>query len=109
MWEDIQSLIFSFAATAAVHPSFVGKLLNGRSFFSHDSSTLEFVGGIVAQTSNGYKFGIGRFVQPVLVLICLPLEPVHLPVIRLSMTATRQLIVTSFFPLVLWNCLRDVK
>ena len=58
--EGVQSLIFSFAATAAVLLSSGGKLLSGSSFFSLDSSTVEFVGGVVALTSNGYSFAIGR-------------------------------------------------
>ena len=115
--EDVQSLIFSFAATAAGLFFLRGKFLDNWSFFILDSSTVvDFLGGVVALTSRGYSFAIGRLVQPVLVLMFAARTSPSWPVIRLSIIASLQLMrfvsswtcttsptftATSFLPVVL--------
>ena len=99
--EDVQSLIFSFVATAVALVFLGGKFLDSWSFFSLDSSAVvDFSGGVVALTSRGYSFAIGRLVQPVLVLMFAARTSTSLPVTRLSMIASLQLMrfVSS------WTC-----
>ena len=83
--EDVESLIFSFAATAVALVFLAGKVLDSWSFLSLDSSTVvDFSEGVVALTSRGYSCAIGRLVQPVLVLMLSARTSPSLPVLRLS-------------------------
>ena len=98
--EDVQSWIFSFAATAVALVFLCGKFLHSWSFFSlHSSAVVDFSGGVVALISRGYSFAIGWLVQPVLVLMFATRRP-SLPMIRLSMIASLQL--TRFVSS--WTC-----
>ena len=90
--EDVQSLIFSFAATAVALVFLGGKVLDSLSFLSLDSSTVvDFPGGVVALTSRGYSCGIGRLIQPVIVLRLAARTSPSLPVLRLSVITSLQL------------------